>query len=313
MKSILLEEAGSVNQLKIADIPKPTIQDNELLVKVASISVNPVDYKVRSNANSINRFFGTDRPVILGWDISGTVVESKSQSFKVGDEIFGMVNFPGKGNAYAEYVAANADHMALKPSNISHNEAAAAALACLTAWQVLQQVQLKAHSKVLIYGASGGVGHYATQIANFLGYEVTGVSSEKNKAFVLSNGAHHHIDHSQIDAFDALADFDLVVDVVGKRSVLELAKPLANGGKLITIVNQNIPEKEITYLKTSGVEAFSMLVQSSGRDMAKIADLLERGVIRSHVSHIYDFQHMGDAHLQLETGRTIGKIVVQVN
>jgi NADPH:quinone reductase-like Zn-dependent oxidoreductase len=313
MKSIILEEAGSANQLKIADIPKPTIKDNELLVKVASISVNPVDYKVRSNVNSINRFFGTDRPVILGWDISGTVVESKSKSFKVGDEVFGMVNFPGKGNAYAEYVAANADHMALKPSNISHNEAAAASLACLTAWQVLQEAQLKAHSKVLIYGASGGVGHYATQIANFLGYEVTGVSSEKNKAFVLSNGAHHHIDYSKADAFDALADFDLVVDVVGKSSVLELARPLANGGKLITIVNHNIPEKEITYLKTKGVEAFSLLVQSSGRDMAKIADLLERGVIRSHVSHIYDFQHMVDAHLQLETGRTIGKIVVEVN
>src|ERR671915_448672 len=107
MKTIILNEAGGVDNLQYVDVPKPTIKKNEVLVRAMSISINPVDYKARANNNTINWLFGTERPVVLGWDLSGKIEEIGSDvtDFKIGDEVFGMVNFPGRGNAYAEYVA----------------------------------------------------------------------------------------------------------------------------------------------------------------------------------------------------------------
>ena len=122
MKAIILNEAGSVSNLKYVDIPKPKINDDEVLIKVSALSINPVDYKTRSSEERINRLFGDERPVILGWDLSGTIVglgKNVSQ-FKLNDEVFGMINYRGNGKAYAEYVAAPASHLALKPENISH-------------------------------------------------------------------------------------------------------------------------------------------------------------------------------------------------
>ena len=191
MRAIILNEAGSVSNLKYTDIPKPEINDDEVLIKVNALSINPVDYKTRSSEERINRLFGDKRPVILGWDLSGTVVElgKNVSQFKLNDEVFGMINYRGNGKAYAEYVAAPASHLALKPENISHEEAAAATLAFLTAWQALvTNGKIKEGDKVLIHGASGGVGHYATQIAKHFKAYVIGTSSEKNKEFVLQNG-----------------------------------------------------------------------------------------------------------------------------
>lgn len=165
----------------------------------------------------------------------------------------------------------------------------------------------------MINGTSGGVGHYATQLANYLGAEVTGVSSAKNKAFVLANGAHHHADYTLPEQINALTGFDLVFDMVGNRSILEVAKPVANGGKVITIVNHNLLEEDVDDLKQQGIAASSLLVGSSGDDMALLARLLEQGILRSHVSQVFDFEHIGDAHLQLQTARTVGKLVIQVN
>lgn len=313
MKAIIVQKAGGIENLKLTTVEKPEIKENEVLVKVSSISVNPVDYKVRATENMLEWLFGDVRPAVLGWDISGTVVESKSALFKVGDEVFGMHNFPGAGNGYAEYVAANAGHLTLKPANISHEEAAAATLAPLTAWQSLfERAGVKNGQKVLINGASGGVGHYATQIANHLGAEVTGISSEKNKAFVLGNGAHHHVDYMDPAQLDALTDFDVVFDAVGNKTILEMATPLNSGGKIITITNHNLAQEDIDLLKSRGIEASSLLVESSGSDMAKIANLLQQGTLKSYVSETFDFEDLGSAHKQLETGRTVGKIVVNI-
>lgn len=313
MKAIIVQQAGGIENLKIVTIEKPEIKENEVLVKVSSISVNPVDYKVRSTENMLTWQFGDVRPAILGWDISGTVTESRSPLFQVGQEVFGMHNFPGAGNGYAEYVAANADHLTLKPANISHEEAAAATLAPLTAWQSLfERAGVRNGQKVLINGASGGVGHYATQIANYLGAEITGISSEKNKAFVLSNGAHHHVDYTDPAQINTLTGFDVVFDTVGNKTILEMAAPLHTGGKIVTITNHNLVQEDINYLKEKGIEASSLLVESSGSDMAKIAHLLEQGILKSYVTQTFEFEDMGSAHKQLETGRTVGKIVVNI-
>ncbi|HEV7380380.1 MAG TPA: alcohol dehydrogenase catalytic domain-containing protein, partial [Dyadobacter sp.] len=134
MKAFLLKEPGGTENLKLADVDVPQIGTDEVLVQVKAISINPVDVKSRAGKGVYGRI-KDQSPLILGWDISGVVTESKSDAFKAGDEVFGMVNFPGHGKAYAEYIAAPASHLALKPSTISHEEAAAATLAALTALQ----------------------------------------------------------------------------------------------------------------------------------------------------------------------------------
>jgi NADPH:quinone reductase-like Zn-dependent oxidoreductase len=141
MKAIILSAIGSTENLLFKDIPVPALQEDEVLVKVHAISINPVDAKTRSGAG-VYRYgnISKEAELVLGWDISGVVTDSKSRLFKTGDEVFGMVNFPGAGKAYAEYVAAPATHLTLKPHNITHQEAAAATLAALTAWQVLVSI-----------------------------------------------------------------------------------------------------------------------------------------------------------------------------
>lgn len=314
MKAIILNEAGSVSNFKYVDIPKPEINANEVLVKVSALSINPVDYKTRSSEGGIKRFFEDERPVILGWDLSGTIVEAGENvtDFKLNDEVFGMVNFPGKGKAYAEYVAVPASHLALKPENISHEEAAAGTLALLTAWQALvTNGKIKEGDKVLIHGASGGVGHYATQIAKHFKAHVIGTSSAKNKEFVLQNGADEHIDYTKTDFEKEVADVDLVLnsisDAINNRSI-DVVKP---GGKIIYILGTIAPEYA-EKAKNKNVDLFAILVASSGADMKAVADLMQKGIVKSHVSQVFSFDEMDKAHLQLETGRTVGKIVVKL-
>lgn len=142
MKAILLNEAGGVENLQLTEVEIPAIKNNEVLVKVVSISINPVDVKARRNDGVLSWLFAEERPVILGWDISGEVTEVGKDvtDFKSGDKVFGMVNFFGNGKAYAEYVAAPAEHLALIPTGISFQEAAATTLAASTAYQALTEI-----------------------------------------------------------------------------------------------------------------------------------------------------------------------------
>src|SRR5690606_33188554 len=184
MKAIIVQAPGGAENLAIQDVDKPTIASGEVLIQVKAISINPVDIKTR-NGKGIYGRIKDQSPLILGWDVSGVVVESQDAKFNIGDEALGMANFPGHGRAYAEYVAAPASHLALKPQNISHDEAAAATLVALTAWQALvTNANVQKGQKVLIHAASGGVGHIAVQIAKHLGAMVVGTSSAKNKDFV---------------------------------------------------------------------------------------------------------------------------------
>ncbi|TKC03576.1 NADP-dependent oxidoreductase [Pedobacter cryotolerans] len=315
MKAIILKEVGSVDNLKFEDIPQPKIKSNEVLVKIISLSINPVDYKARANSGSLTWLFGEERPVILGWDLSGTIVEigDNVTEFKIGDAVFGMANFPGKGNAYAEYVAVPATHLALKPTNISYQEAASATLAALTAWQTLvKKGKVKKSDKVLIHGASGGVGHYATQIAKYLGAYVIGTSSAKNKEFVLQNGADKHIDYTTENFSDIVSDADFVLDTLAGDIISKSIDVTKSGGIIVTIPSGNIPNEDIDKAKSKGVDLSFVLVESSGTDMFQIAQLMEKGILKSHVSETFSFDEMRDAHLYLEKGRTVGKIAINI-
>jgi NADPH:quinone reductase-like Zn-dependent oxidoreductase len=311
MRAIILEGFGDTQNLVLAEIPKPFVNELEVLVKVKAISINPVDVKTRKGKALAGKL-EHENPIILGWDIAGVITETGNQvnNFKVGDEVFGMVNFPGHGKAYAEYVAAPANHLAKKPANISFKEAAAGTLAALTAWQALvHHAKVKAGNRVLIHAASGGVGHFAGQIAKQFGAYVIGTSSAKNRDFVLSLGADMHVDYQEQPFESVVNEIDIVLDTIGGDYIdrsLEVLKP---GGTIVSIVsgsNELVTEKA----SSKGIKGIRMLVQSSGEDMQSLALLFEKGLLKAHVSKTYPLEGIADAHLEIETGRTVGKLVV---
>src|SRR6478609_5637824 len=261
MKAYILTSPGPAENLQLIDLPVPTPAAGEVLIKVKAISLNPVDVKTREGKGTYGRI-KDQTPLILGWDISGVVdaIGSGVSKFKKGDEVFGMINFPGHGKAYAEYVVAPENHLAIKPTNITPSEAAAASLAALTAWQALvTNAKVSKGQHVLIHGAAGGVGHYAVQIAKFLGAYVIGTSSAAKKDFVLSLGADEHFDYTEHKFEETYHDLDMVLDTVGGDNMLRSIGMVKRGGKLISIpsgLSPDIEEKS----KEKGINGKFMLV-----------------------------------------------------
>lgn len=221
-----------------------------------------------------------------------------------------MVNFPGQGKVYAEYVAASADQLAEKPANISFPAAAATTLAALTAWQAFSDhSRVRAGQRVLVHAAAGGVGHFAVQIAKHAGAYVIGTASAANKDFVLGLGADVHIDYTT-DKFEELAkDMDFVLDPIGGDNIDRSLQVLKKGGTIISInsgANENVEEKA----KAKGMKGIKMLVQSSGEDMQNLASLLEEGALKPEVSVQLPFEKMKEAFTQVASGKTRGKVVV---
>ena len=312
MKAIISREFGGVEKLLMSELALPAILENEVLIEVKAISINPVDVRTRSGM-AMAEHLKHNNPLILGWDISGIVTSTgpKVSKFKKGDNVFGMINFLGHGKGYAEFVAASEGHLAHKPSNISHEEAAAATLAALTAWQLLvHYAKIKLGNRILIQAASGGVGHYAVQIAKHFGAYVIGVSSAKNRQFVLGLGADEHIAYDKQRFEDVVSGVDFVLDAFAKDSLYQSLKVVKNGGTILSLLPM-ISEGVLQKAKEQNVDVHYSLVASNGADMEAIADLLEKGTVRSHVSKIFSFDKMGDAHIEMETGRTVGKIIVK--
>lgn len=313
MQAILIDAAGPAANLTYTDIAVPEIGPDEVLIKVKAISINPVDVKARASEGVLTWLFGATRPVILGWDISGVVVGVGKDVTHLtsGDAVFGMINFLGQGKAYAEYVAAPASQLARKPANLSHSEAAAATLAALTAWQTLtKHAPIKPGQRVLIHAASGGVGHYAVQLAKHLGAYVIGTSSAANRDFVLSLGADEHIDYTTQRFEQVATDVDFVLDTIEGDTLtrsIDIVKP---GGTVISIPTGNFPESTVEQAQQRGIRLAGMMVQSDGADMASIADLLANGRIRSYIARAFRFDEMPKAHELVETGRVRGKVTV---
>lgn len=314
MKAIIVKEPGGPEKLITTEIDQPTNQNNEVLVKVKAIGINPVDVKTRANEQMLQGIVGPSQPWILGWDISGKIVAIGRDvtEFKIGDEVFGMVNFPGHGKAYAEYVAAPASHLTTKPTNITHPEAAAATLAALTAYQALvTNAKIKANDRVLIHGASGGVGHYAVQIAKSLGAYVIATASAKNKDLVLAIGANEVIDYKAKAFENETKNIDFVFDLFGGTIYDNSLKIVKKGGTIITLPAPITPEQE-ELTKQYGINGYRIIVQSSAKDMFQIARLLESGKIKSVISSTYKFPNVQEAHIQVEKGRTVGKVIVSL-
>lgn len=311
MKAIILKDFGGVENLELTEKEVPAVGAGEVLVKLNAISINPVDVKTRSG-KGIAGLIKDQLPVILGWDISGIITEVGEgvTQFKTGDAVFAMLAFPGLGNTYAGYVVAKVDELALKPENVSHNDAAAATLAALTAWQALTaHANVQPGQRVLIHAAAGGVGHYAVQMAKHLGAYVIGTASAANCDFVLGLGADEHVDYRAQPFEEVIGDIDFVLDSMGGDYIDRSLKVTKKGGTIISIpsgLNETVTEKA----KALGINGYTIRVKPSGDDMLQIAALLAGGKIRSHVSAVFPFEEMAGAHQQIETGRTVGKVVL---
>lgn len=316
MKAIVLKEFGGVENLQLVDVEIPNVGEQEVLVKVKAISVNPVDALTRAGTVGMSNLLEQYDPIILGWDFSGVIesIGEKVSEYQVGDAVFGMVNFPGHGRAYAEYITVSVDQIALKPSNITHEVAAASTLAALTAWQAFTSYgKLRPNDKVLIHAASGGVGHYAVQMAKYLGAYVIGTSSAKNKEFVMGLGADEHIDYRAVKFEEVVSEIDFVLEAIGGDNFQKSVKVLKEFGTMVVLPSGYTEEDEVVAKAKQLHGSHFMCVYSNARDMKIIANLLEKGIIQAHISHVFDFKEMDKAHLQLESGNTVGKVVVQVS
>jgi NADPH:quinone reductase-like Zn-dependent oxidoreductase len=313
MKAIILKDFGGTENLVQTNIDTPKIKDDEVLVKVKSFSINPVDIKTRTG-KGVSAMLKAINPMILGWDFSGIVSETGKNTglLKIGTEVFGFINFPEPGKTYAEYVVAKASQLAVKPANISFEEATAASLAGMTAWQILKnQAKVKPGDNVLIHGAAGGVGHYAVQMARHLGAYVIGTSSAENREFVLNLGAAEHIDYKSQKFEDILSDIDFVLDIVGNDYIERSLKVMKPGGGIISI-NSGASESAQEKAKAAGMKSEKFSVRPNGENINEISDMLWQGVIKSHVSQTFGFDEIKSAHKQIETGKTRGKVVVKL-
>ena len=308
MKAVVLTDWGGAENFTVQEVAKPAIKADEVLIQVKAFGVNPADYKTRSGVAPYAKAYS--HPIILGWDAAGEVVETGENvtRFSVGDAVYGMINFPSPAHAYAEYIAAPEAHLALKPEGLSFEAAAAAPLAALTAFQgLLEHGRLQTGETVLIQAASGGVGHLAVQIAKAYGARVIGTASGKNEAFVNSLGADEFIDYKTTKVADAVSNVDLVFDCSGADTIFESAKVLKPGGRLISIAYGAMDK---VLAERPDIHAERILVHTSAADMESISNLIADGKLTITVQAVLPADHMPEAHQQLESRRTSGKIVL---
>lgn len=311
MKAVTINRYGSIDVLEYSEVEQPKITPNQLLVKIHSTSVNPVDWKIRQG--QLQLLSGFNFPIVLGSDLSGVVLEVGEQvkNFEPGDEIYTFVN-PLVGGAYAEYAAVPVETAALKPKNMTHSQAAAVPVAGLTAFQGLLDLgQIRPGDKVLINGASGGVGTFAVQIAKAMKAEVTGVCSSNNITLVESLGANRVIDYNQIDFTQQIEQYDIIFDAVGKETFSACEKVLKPEGIYISTLPtvENLAPTFFT-LFVPGQKSKLILAQPSPRDLIAIRELIEDGLVKSIIDRTYKLAEIAEAHAYSEMGHTVGKIVL---
>lgn len=312
MQAFILTGTNGPDSLQLANVPTPTPGPADVLIRVKAISINPVDYKT-ARGKAMWGQLSAQPPVIDGWDVAGEVIEvgSSVTEFKPGDAVFGMVNFPGAGRAYAEYVTAPAAHLAHQPDNVPIEDAVAATLAALTAWQVIHKADVQAGQRVLVNAAAGGVGHYVVQFAKERGAYVIGTASTAKLDFVRSLGADEVIDYTQGPFENVVQPVNFVFDPVGGQNPMRSLAIIKPGGKLITIAGGITPELT-EQAKAATIDASALMVASNGADQTAIAERLADGRLHSHVSQTFPFAQLPDALRQVETGKTQGKVVVVV-
>ncbi|MEA5564686.1 NAD(P)-dependent alcohol dehydrogenase [Anabaena sp. UHCC 0399] len=310
MKAVIIRRYGATDVLQYEELEQPQIKPDELLVRVHASSVNPIDWKTRKGMLSF--LTGNKFPMILGFDVAGEVVAVGSQvtRFRVGDAIYGSTKFPG--GAYAEFAAVPENLAALKPKNLSYEEAATVPLAAMTALQALRDLgHILPRQKVLINGAAGGVGMFAVQIAKAFNAEVTGVCSTKNLEFVKSLGADRVIDYTEQDFTAEMIQYDIIFDAVAKRSLAHCKKVLKpNGVYISTLPTPDVLIQGFFSMFFPGQKAKFVMEKPNAQDLVYLKELIEAGKVRTVIDRTYPLQELAAAHAYSESERTVGKIAI---
>lgn len=320
MQAIVQEKYGSPDNLDLRDVARPTAAEGEVLIQVHAAGVNPADWHMMTGTPSLLRVggggFRKPKDNIPGLDLAGRVVAVGEgvTEFAVGDDVFGEA-----GRGYAEYTATPIRRLVSKPTNMTFVEAAAVPIAALTALQGLRDKgQLKTGDRVLINGASGGVGTFAVQIAKALGAEVTAVCSTRNVEMVRSIGADHVIDYTK-DDFTTSGKYDLVLDNVGLRSLADCKGALKPSGRYVAVSGPKASLKILTrmvkmMLRSIGREQkmMTMLAKSTPEDLIVLKELLESGQVTPVIEKTYQLSQAADAMRHQGEGHARGKTVITV-
>src|SRR5438105_5576272 len=325
MKAIVYCDYGLTN-LKLENVEKPVPNDDQILVKVRAASVNPYDWHFIEGTPYIVRAMGVGlrkpKDTRLGVDFAGTVeaVGKNVTQFKPGDEVFG-----GRGGAFAEYVCPRANRaVALKPANLTFEQAASVNIAGITALQALRdQGKVQPGQKVLINGASGGVGTFAVQIAKSFGAEVTGVCSTRNIDLVRSLGADHVIDYTKEDFAKGAERYDVILDNVPNHSLSECRRILTPNGKYVMIGGGGPNDSRWVgpfgrVIKTMVLSPFTsqkmgmMMADANGKDLTILADMMQSGKLKPVIDRTYKLNEVQAAIAYVEEGHARGKVVITV-
>lgn len=324
MQAIVQNTYGSADVLELEEIDKPVIADDEVLVRVHATSVHPGDWHTMRGEPYLVRLmgFGLLKPKkrIRGTEVAGTVeaVGEEVDQLRPGDEVFGEV---GAG-AFAEYVGAGADKFVKKPVNLTFEQAAAVPVSALTALQGLRDKgQIEPGQRVLINGASGGVGTFAVQLAKSFGGHVTGVCSTRNVDLVRSIGAADVIDYTQQDFTKADETFDLIIDTVGNRSLSDCRRVLGPEGTFVIVGGQGGRwlggvDRSIAALVLSrfgGQRLVAFIARANQEDLSTLKDLIEAGDVTPVIDRTYELREIPDAIRYAEEGHARGKVVITVD
>ncbi|QWI17783.1 NADP-dependent oxidoreductase [Bacillus wiedmannii] len=331
MKAMIIDKYGKV-PMRMAEVPTPEINEYEVLAEIHAASINPIDFKIRDG--KVKMLLKYEMPLVLGNDFSGVIVKvgSKVTNFKVGDEIYARPR-KNKIGTFAEYIAIHEDDIALKPKNLSFEEAASIPLVGLTSYQALHDImQLEKGQKILIHAGSGGVGTFAIQLAKIMGATVTTTASEAGANLVTSLGADEIINYKTENFEEILKDYDAVFDTIGGTTLEKSFNIIKSGGNIVSVSGMpnarfgkefgsgffktllfSLASKKITALEKKHNAQYSFLfMKPSGDQLRIIANYIEVGKIKPVIDRVFPFEDAQKAMEYSEAGRAKGKIIVKI-
>ncbi|MGE6398337.1 NADP-dependent oxidoreductase [Bacillus cereus] len=331
MKAMVIDKYGKV-PMRMAEMPTPEINEYEVLAEIHAASINPIDFKIRDG--KVKMLLKYKMPLILGNDFSGVIVKvgAKVTRFKVGDEIYARPR-KDKIGTFAEYIVIHEDDIALKPKNLSFEEAASIPLVGLTSYQALHGImQLQKEQKILIHAGSGGVGTFAIQLAKIMGATVTTTASEAGTNLVKSLGADEIINYKTEKFEDILKNYDAVFDTIGGTTLEKSFNIIKSGGKIVSVSGMpnarfgkefgsgffktllfSLASNKLTSLEKKHNAQYSFLfMKPSGNQLRIIANYIESGKIKPVIDRIFPFEDAQKAMEYSESGRAKGKIIIKI-
>ena len=316
MKSAVIYKFGNPDVFQIEDVKKPTIEKDQLLIKVYATSINPIDWKQRQGNHKL--ILGSPFPITLGYDVAGEVVDvgSAITKFNAGDRVFGVLDNK-YGGALAEFAKAHENCFALIPEGFNFNQVAAYPMVTITALQALRdKVNLKAGQTILINGASGGVGHVAVQMAKMMQANVIAVASNKSESFVKSLEPDEYIDYTKQDILKSDIKVDVFFDVIGVYSFPKTKLLLKKGGTYLNLnyidTIKKMPLNKFHQLFSRGKKAKSLLMQHNADDLALITKWMKQGQINVHIDEEFNLRNISAAHDYAQQGHNKGKNIVVI-